>query len=129
MVWAQCIVVDYIVLPRQRVKRDMHFYKLINKPNIENPSICMQARKRCRLNFVTNSGKDVHLFITSFFDAEMAVGFGQLNLPMSTPGGVLGFGLGVGVRLTPQNPSYPFLGVILAENSTRFSDFEFPARF
>ena len=34
-------------------------------------------------------------------------------------GGVLRFGLGGSVRLTPQNP-YPFLGVILAENSTRF---------
>ena len=33
--------------------------------------------------------------------------------------GVLRFGLGGSVRLMPQNP-YPFLGVILAENSTRF---------
>ena len=36
--------------------------------------------------------------------------------------GVLGFGLGGGVRLTPQNP-YPYLGVILAENGTRFKGF------
>ena len=36
-----------------------------------------------------------------------------------TPGGVLEFGFGGGVRLTTQNP-YPFLGVILAENSARF---------
>ena len=34
-------------------------------------------------------------------------------------GGVLRFGLGGSARLTPQNP-HPFLGVILAENSTRF---------
>ena len=36
-----------------------------------------------------------------------------------TRGGVLEFGFGGGVRLTTQNP-YPFLGVILAENGTRF---------
>ena len=35
---------------------------------------------------------------------------------MSTPGVVLEFGFGGGVRLTTQNP-YPFLGVILTENS------------
>ena len=35
------------------------------------------------------------------------------------PRGVLEFGYGGGVQLTTQN-SYPFLGVILAENSTRF---------
>ena len=34
-------------------------------------------------------------------------------------GGVFEFGFGGDVRLTTQNP-YPFLGVILAENSTRF---------
>ena len=43
-----------------------------------------------------------------------------LSRSLLTPGeGVLGFGLTGGGRLTPGNP-YPCLGVILAENGTRF---------